>query len=104
MAKYNVTRACLKDLWLRRTWRHLSYPKVFKPRVTKHKPSKSQHQIKRVSGSSNGNSKLTEEQVRDIKLRLQNKESCLSISKLYSVSNVTIANIREGKVWAQISI
>jgi len=55
-----------------------------------------------AQGTNNVNCKLDADKVRDIKLRLANKESCASIGRLYDVSNVTISNIRDGKVWKHI--
>jgi hypothetical protein len=48
------------------------------------------------------NSKLTEEQVRDIKNRIKKGETMVSISKIYKVSDRTINDINKGKIWSAI--
>lgn len=52
-----------------------------------------------VSGEKHHNSKLNWTLVNEIRQRAQNGESCLSISKDYNVSNVSIINIKIGKTW-----
>jgi group I intron endonuclease len=155
--KYNVTKACIKDLWQRRSWAHLNYPKVMKEdepekrsgenhpfgklkeaeaiailttdklltikecaekyHVTRivieqlrHRKTWKQLDLPEVNtkstvkctGTNNKSSKLNEDAVRDIRKRLENKESCISIGKLYGVSNVTISNIRDKKIWTHV--
>lgn len=55
-----------------------------------------------AQGSKNASSKLTEEQVREIKQLLKDKKSCMSIAKIYGVSNVAIGNIRDGNTWKHV--
>jgi group I intron endonuclease len=155
--KYNVTKACIKDLWQRRSWAHLNYPKVIKEddpvkrsgenhpfgklkeaeaiailttdklltvqecaekyhvtrivieqlrrrKTWKHLdlPEVNTKSTVKCTGTKNGSSKLNEDDVRDIRKRLENKESCISIGKLYGVSNVTISNIRDKKIWTHV--
>ena len=47
-------------------------------------------------------SKLKNNQVLDIKDRLKNKEKQNNIAKIYRVSNATITNIKNGKIWYHI--
>jgi hypothetical protein len=55
-----------------------------------------------VRGSRVGNSRLTEEQVRQIKRRLARKEPHSSIAVDYGVKPVTISAISAGRNWAWI--
>ena len=55
-------------------------------------------------GSLQGNSKLSETDVVDIKRRIKAGESNSSIGQLYSVSPVTISGIRIGKNWNSVVI
>ena len=55
-----------------------------------------------VRGSRVGNSRLTEEQVRQIKQRLAQKEPHSSIAVDYGVKPVTISAISAGRNWAWI--
>lgn len=55
-----------------------------------------------VRGSRVGNSRLTEQQVREIKARLTEKESHASIALDYGVKTVTISAISSGRNWSWI--
>lgn len=55
-------------------------------------------------GIKHWNCILTEEQVRDIKIRLSNGETQKGIGEMYGVGQVTIWRIKAGKNWAHISI
>lgn len=55
-----------------------------------------------VRGSRVGNSRLTEQQVREIKTRLAQKESHASIALDYDVKTVTISAISAGRNWSWI--
>lgn len=55
-----------------------------------------------VRGSRVGNSRLTEQQVREIKARLAQKESHASIALDYDVKTVTISAISSGRNWSWI--
>lgn len=55
-------------------------------------------------GSNCGSSKLTEEQVRDIKVMLQTDISQKDISKLFNVEASTISQINRGFSWSHIKI
>ena len=57
---------------------------------------------RQASGSSNGKTKLTVDEVKEIKSRLQNGESAMNISKSYNVHNYTIGNIKRGITWRNI--
>lgn len=55
-------------------------------------------------GSNNKNSKLTEEQVKEIlSLYTTNKESISAISRKYNVGKTTISNIVKGRKWKAIT-
>lgn len=58
----------------------------------------------RLQGEKNPNSRLTAENVKNIKLRLQNGEVGAHIAKEYGVSKVTIYNIRDGKRWSHVVV
>lgn len=53
-------------------------------------------------GSDHGQSKLTEEQVIDIRKRLLNGESGISITKLFNISSVLVSMIKKNKRWKHI--
>ena len=55
-----------------------------------------------AQGAKNINCKLNDDKVREIRDLLKQKKSCAEIGRLYNVSNVTIANIRDGKIWTQV--
>lgn len=53
-------------------------------------------------GDKNGNSKLTENQVLEIRKRLKNGESNISIATLYNIGNTAISKINLNKTWKHI--
>jgi len=53
-------------------------------------------------GSSNGASKLTEDQVREIKILIRSGRSCYGISKDFNVSKQTILRIKNGVNWSHV--
>jgi len=55
-----------------------------------------------IQGSKNGFSKLTENQVSEIKQLLNLNESCSSIAEKYDVGYYTIYYIRTGKTWKHV--
>jgi hypothetical protein len=55
-----------------------------------------------VRGSRVGNSRLTEDQVREIKRRLAQKEPHTSIALDYGVKTVTISAISSGRNWSWV--
>jgi hypothetical protein len=55
--------------------------------------------IECVSGERHHQSRLTSDDVSKIRQRIGHGESCLSISRDYNVSNVSIINIKNGKTW-----
>jgi group I intron endonuclease len=57
-----------------------------------------------LKGSKNRNSKLSEEDVIKIKIRIRNGELLKDISKSFNVSEANISNIKRGKRWAHIII
>ena len=56
------------------------------------------------SAISTANLKLTEQQVREIKLLLKNGLSTRRIAKLFHISKTSIQNIKSGKYWSHISV
>lgn len=48
------------------------------------------------------NSKLTEKQVKDILLRIENGESVRSLSRIYKVTRRTIQYIKHNESWKHI--
>ena len=57
---------------------------------------------KSKSGENAPSSKLTEEQVIDIKKRLQKEETQSSIAKIYGVSRASISKIKHNKTWKHV--
>jgi hypothetical protein len=55
-----------------------------------------------TNGSKNPFSKLNEEQVRDIKFRLNRGEKGAAIGRIYGVGADTISKIKTGKNWSHI--
>jgi hypothetical protein len=55
-------------------------------------------------GSEQGSSKLTEDQVLEIRKRLINGESCTLISKDYNVVPQTIGKIKLNQRWKHVTI
>jgi hypothetical protein len=57
-------------------------------------------------GEENGNSKLTEKEVIEIKTRLLNKHRGLfkELAKEYNVSYVTIKHISQGRLWKWVGV
>ena len=54
-------------------------------------------------GEDNGNSKLTDDHVLDIKNKIKNGFSFASIARKYEVSETTIAYIAKNKIWRHIN-
>mgnify|MGYP003659950573 CR=1 FL=1 len=57
---------------------------------------------RQAKGVKNGRSKLTEDDVRDIRCRLTNLESKLSIARRYCVDPKSIRLIESGKNWGHV--
>jgi group I intron endonuclease len=55
-------------------------------------------------GEKNSCAKLTEAEVRQIKVALANGENCTLLGKKYGVIRQAISNIKRGKTWAQLTI
>lgn len=53
-------------------------------------------------GSKNGNAKLTEDKVREIKLRFQNGQEQKQIALAVGTSEMTVSLIVRGKYWRHI--
>ena len=56
-----------------------------------------------LAGSKHGMAKLNEADVVNIKKRLSNGDTCVSISKDYGVSEGSIRNIKKGRNWTHIT-
>lgn len=54
-------------------------------------------------GSENGSSKLTEDQVKQIKMLISSGRSCYGIGKEFNVSKTTILRIKNGKNWGHVT-
>lgn len=81
-------------LWLG-THKQNNDDKIAKGRQAYNKPP-----IKK--GSDNASAKLTEEQVREIKILIAKGHSCYGIAKDYGVSKQTILRIKNGVNWSHI--
>ena len=60
------------------------------------------HGRKPVIGSKNGKSILTEEDVKQIKIKIKTKEDKKHIAKLYNVNVCTIHDISTGRTWRHV--
>lgn len=58
----------------------------------------------RVKGEKSNLAKLSDNEVIEIKKRLNNEESCSSIAKKYGVTSMNIRCIKNGKSWRHINI
>lgn len=56
-----------------------------------------------LRGAQNGNSKLTEDQVREIKKLLRDGVSGPKIAKMFNVNHTAIYSIKNGKTWRHVS-
>jgi hypothetical protein len=56
-----------------------------------------------LAGSKHGMSKIKEADVIEIKKRLSDGDTCVSISKDYGVSEGTIRNIKKGRNWKHVT-
>jgi hypothetical protein len=84
-----------KHLWLG-THKQNNDDKIKKGRGNYNKPP---HKV----GSKNGSSKLTEEQVREIKILIDNGLASRYIGKKYSVSKTTILRIKNNTHWKHVT-
>lgn len=53
-------------------------------------------------GSENGSARLSEDQVKEIKILIKQGQSCYSLGKQFGVSKTTIQRIKTGKNWSHI--
>lgn len=60
--------------------------------------------LKNAQGSNNGRSILNEDDVLEIKKRMEQGESQVSLARYYGVSTQTIQNIKSGKNWSHITL
>ena len=57
-----------------------------------------------LKGSQCGRAKLTEKEVREIKIRLKNGETTRAIAKMYGLGKSTIGSISSGENWKHVVI
>lgn len=62
----------------------------------------SKGRAKGLKGEAHPNSKLTESDVRMIRMRLASGETCISIAKAFGVTDVLISYIKLGKAWSHV--
>lgn len=86
------------NLELRKKGGHVNYHNVNRSDETRHKIAESQ------KGSKNNASKLTESQVRIIKIRFNNGDRLNTIAKDFNISRVTISSIGSDKTWSHVKI
>lgn len=55
-------------------------------------------------GEKNKQSRLTEDDVRDIRLRISSGETQKSVAKLYGLQQSYVSLIKNGKLWKHVSI
>ncbi len=55
-----------------------------------------------AKGEKSGMSKITDDQVREMRKRFKTKESNVSIAKRYGLDNSTVGYIRRGETWKHI--
>ena len=76
------------------------HPKTWTKAMRKAQSKRDGHTYTRdVSGVKNPRAKLNIDDVGEIKYRLSNGESCVSISKSYPVGSGTIQAIKHGRIW-----
>jgi len=73
-------------------------------RLLENNPMKDFQVRQKVSGQNNGNSKLTEDQVRQILRLISSGYKTRNLVELFNVSNVTILNIKNKKTWKNIEV
>jgi len=86
----NVNHSTVQDVIDKKCWKHIT--KDLK--------------IEKISqkGSSHSQSKLTENQVFEIKQRIKNNEKNKNIAKDYNISPGTISDIKMGKTWSFLNV
>jgi hypothetical protein len=57
--------------------------------------------VSRTSGESNGMSKLTEEQVLEIR-KLRNKKTQVKIAEIYNITQTHVSGIQRGVFWSNV--
>jgi group I intron endonuclease len=88
--RLGINHSTVMDVLDRRTWNHVT----------------SGLDIKKTSpkGSGHPNSKLTENQVLEIKQRIKNGETQKNIAKDYGISDRTVGNIKRGESWSHLTV
>jgi len=89
--EFNQKNAEICSKRLKKLWKDLEYRDMM-----------SKGMKERSTGENNSNSKLTEENVKDIKKRLQQGERGVDIAKIYNVKRCTISSIKNGRNWKHI--
>lgn len=88
--KYGVTKACIKDIWQRRSWKYLNYAKVIK-----------EDNFEERSGEAHPFGQLKEHEAIAILTTDKNltvNECCTK----YNVSRIVIEQLRSRKTWKQL--
>lgn len=85
---YGVGINCVKTIYLRKTWTHITKDLYIRPVG--------------MESKRNQCSKLNKEKVKIIKSRLLNGENHLDIAKEYGVSRTTVLDIKKKKTWKDV--
>lgn len=97
--KYGVYVSQIIAIHNGKTWKHITR----QPKVTEKLSSTPAFKFKRKSGEQNGNSKLTAEQVKEIK-RLFPTHSNIELAEMFGVSKDCIYHIRIGRTWKDATV
>lgn len=88
--RLGINHSTVMNVLDRRTWNHVTSDLDIK------KPS--------PKGSGHPNSKLTENQVLEIKQRIKNGETQKNIAKDYDIAAGTVGNIKRGESWSHLVV
>ena len=83
-------------------WKHISLPFLESYNITFLDLQNKLYST--CSGEYNGRFKLTEDEVRLIKLKIQNGESLKSLSLQFNISQPTLSSIKRNKIWQHVII
>ena len=85
--EFGVYWLTIQNITSGKKWKHLGLPVISSRR-----------------GGVHPRSKLVEQDIHAIRLRLANGETCRQIARDYGVSGTTIANIRHGRTWKHVPV
>ena len=98
--EYNTDHSTILSIINRETWKHLCLDKELKESLIN---AKSNHKFIKAKGNKNGNSKLTEQQIIEIRKKYIPKITTMSqIAHEYNVSKSLIRQIIRNIVWKHI--